>query len=123
MDKKFVEEMKGMLLLEKEKLERDLKDVANVDPHAPDHYEAAFPNYGDEEEENAAEVGQYTANLGLEKILTSSLRDVTKALERIEQETYGICKYCNKEIGEARLRARPASSACIACKQKLTKEK
>jgi DnaK suppressor protein len=123
MNQKFIAEMKIKLLAEKEKIERELGEVANVDPHSPNNYEAAFPNYGDEEEENAAEVGQFTTNLGLEKILTSSLRDVTGALDRIENGTYGICKYCKKVISEARLNARPASSACIECKQKLTKEK
>ena len=123
MDKQVVEEMKKKLEGEKEKLLRELGEVANVDPHAPNSFKAAFPNYGDEEEENAAEVGQFTTNLGLKKILTSSLRDVQGALHRIEKGTYGVCKYCKKYIGEARLKARPSSSACIDCKQKLTKEK
>jgi len=123
MDKQFIEEMKAKLEGEQKKLLHELGEVANVDPHAPNSFEASFPNYGDEEEENAAEVGQFTTNLGLEKILTSSLRDVQGALHRIKKGTYGICKYCEKEIGDARLGARPSSSACIDCKQKLTKEK
>ena len=123
MNEQFIEEMKVKLGREQEKLERELAEIANKDPHTPNTYETSFPNYGDEEEENAAEVGQFTTNLGLEKILTSSLRDVTNALARIKKGNYGICKYCKKEIGEARLNARPASSACIECKQRLTREK
>lgn len=123
MDKKIIKAMKTKLEEERDKILHELGKVANVDPHAPNSFEAAFPNFGDEEEENSAEVGQFTTNLGLEKILTSSLRDVQGALNRIENSTYGICKYCNKDIGEARLNARPSSSACIECKQKLTKEK
>ena len=123
MDKKITEEMKAKLEGERDKILQELGEVANVDPHAPNSFEAAFPSYGDEEEENAAEVGQFTTNLGLEKILTSSLRDVLGALDRIEKGSYGVCKYCKKDIGEARLNARPSSSACIDCKQKLTREK
>jgi len=123
MEQEIIIELKEKILLEKKKLEKELNQVAQADPHSPSHYEASFPQYGDEEEENAAEVGAFTTNISLEKILTSSLRDIDNALKRIEENTYGICKYCNKEIDSARLRARPASSACISCKKRLTKEK
>ncbi len=58
----------------------------------------------------------------LENTLKKLLRDIHKALERVEEGTYGICKYCSKKIHEARLRARPASSSCIVCKKTLTED-
>ena len=58
--------------------------------------------------------------VSLEDTLKKLLRDIDKALERMREGTYGTCKYCSKEINEARLQARPASSSCIECKKSLT---
>ena len=71
------------------------------------------------EQKNSAEVAIYSDNLSLERTLEKSLRDVNKALESLDKGTYGICKYCNEVIDINRLKARPASSSCMACKTKL----
>jgi DnaK suppressor protein len=42
---------------------------------------------------------------------------IKKALERIEDGTYGICDECEEEISEARLKARPVTTVCIDCKR------
>lgn len=41
---------------------------------------------------------------------------IKEALKRIEEGTFGICEVCGKEISEDRLRARPVTTQCIACK-------
>lgn len=122
MDKTFVKEMGEQLTAEKNRLESELEEISTKNPKAAGDFMADFPNMGDKEDENAEEVATYSTNLTLERTLESSLRDVEKALERIESDTYGICKYCNKEIAEARLRARPASSSCVECKKNLKME-
>ncbi|MEK7623573.1 MAG: TraR/DksA C4-type zinc finger protein, partial [Patescibacteria group bacterium] len=70
----------------------------------------------------AREVAEYTANKPLEVTLENTLRDINKALERLNKGTYGICKYCDHPIDEKRLLARPTSSACVSCKKTLTDE-
>ena len=47
--------------------------------------------------------------------LEAMLRDVDRALEKIDEGTYGICDRCGKLISEARLDARPWSVLCIDC--------
>ena len=120
--KQFLEEIKAALLRQKAELEQELLSFTKKNPHVSNDYEASFPDYGDEEDENAREVAQYTANKPLEMTLENTLRDVNRALTRIEDNTYGICKYCDQPIAEKRLRARPTSSACIGCKKTLTDE-
>lgn len=44
--------------------------------------------------------------------LSARLSDVEKALENIEQGTYGVCEVCNKAIEEDRLEANPAARTC-----------
>ena len=119
---KFLEEIKKVLLEKKDSLENELSNFTKKNAHVSGDYEADFPDYGDEEDENAREVAQYTANKPLEITLENSLRDVIKALKRLEGDTYGICKFCDKSIDEKRLRARPTSSTCISCKKTMTDE-
>ena len=41
---------------------------------------------------------------------------INNCLQTIEDGTYGICGDCEEPIGIARLKARPVTSFCIACK-------
>ena len=46
------------------------------------------------------------------------IKKIKKALERIENGTFGICESCGEDISIARLKARPVTSQCIECKSK-----
>lgn len=122
MKKEFLQEMENLLTTEEKRLKDELSEFSKQNPKNTEDFDAKFPNMGDKEDENAEEVATYSTNLTLERTLEANLRDVEKALERIKKGTYGICKYCNKEITEKRLRARPASSSCIDCKKSFTQE-
>jgi len=50
------------------------------------------------------------------------LRDVTDALQRIANGTYGVCEGCEEPIPKKRLEVFPAARYCIKCKSKLEKE-
>ena len=41
---------------------------------------------------------------------------VKEALDRIDNETFGICESCGKPISEKRLMVRPVTTQCIDCK-------
>jgi DnaK suppressor protein len=41
---------------------------------------------------------------------------IQQALARLEEGTFGKCTGCGKSISPARLRARPVTDLCIACK-------
>ncbi|ABW67308.1 RNA polymerase-binding protein DksA [Desulfosudis oleivorans] len=46
------------------------------------------------------------------------IKKIKKALERIENGTFGVCESCEEEIGVERLKARPVTTQCIKCKTK-----
>lgn len=118
----FIASMQQLLKEEEAKLERELSKFAHRNPQQPDAFEANYEDTGTEEGENAVEVALYGDNLSLEKELEGALRDVLAALKAIADGSYGKCKYCKQLIGEDRLRARPTSTSCIACKKTLTQE-
>lgn len=119
----FLNTIKAQLFEEQGRLERELAKFSTRNRKATEEdYDSAFPDYGDKEDENAAEVAEYATNLSLEQDMEKALRDVRSALERIKKGTYGVCKYCKKFIEERRLKARPTSSACVDCKKAITQE-
>jgi DnaK suppressor protein len=46
------------------------------------------------------------------------IREVQRALARIEDESYGICLHCDEEINPRRLNAVPWAALCIKCQER-----
>ena len=46
------------------------------------------------------------------------IKKIREALERFENDTYGICESCGEDISIKRLKARPVTTQCIDCKSK-----
>ena len=46
------------------------------------------------------------------------IKKIKNALERIENNTFGVCEKCDEDISVARLKARPVTTQCIDCKTK-----
>ncbi len=118
----FLDEIRILLEAEKVRLEGELSKFATKVPGTTANYEADFPEFGDEEDDNVHEMEKYVVDKSLEETLESSLRDVIKSLKRLDEGAYGICKYCDQPIDEKRLLARPTSSSCVSCKKTLTQE-
>jgi DnaK suppressor protein len=70
------------------------------------------------------------ANLETDRNFLLRIRDrerrlimkIKEALVRIDNETFGICEECGEDISEERLKARPVTTHCIACKTKAEEE-
>lgn len=122
MNPHILKEIKQKLLEQKQELEARLSWFTEKDTIKTHNYRTLFPDYGTKDDENAAEVATFSDRLSMEHTLELDLKDVTKALERIEKGTYGICQYCQKPIEEKRLLVRPTSSSCVSCKKKLKGE-
>lgn len=50
------------------------------------------------------------------------LSEIDEALERINDNTYGICEECGEPIAEDRLRALPFTRVCVECQSKNERE-
>jgi DnaK suppressor protein len=50
---------------------------------------------------------------GLEEGAQQTLGQIERALQKIDEGSYGICERCGRPIGEDRLRARPWATLCI----------
>lgn len=109
-------ELKLKLEDEKTKLENELKKIAKPTDN-PEDFEAKYEDFGDDRDDNASEVEEYSDNVALENNLEMQLRDVNDALGKIVQNAYGICENCGEDIDIERLKAYPAAKACVKCKE------
>lgn len=121
MKEAFLQEMREVLQNELSKLTAEL---AKISPQvtASDAFDADYNTLGDKEDESADKAAEIGDNLSLENELTSAIRDIHSAMKALDNGTYGMCKYCKQPIDEARLRIRPTSTSCVACKKTLRQE-
>lgn len=109
-------ELKLKLEKEKKKLEDELKKFASPTEN-PENFETKYEDFGDDRDDNASEVEEYSDNIALENNLEMQLKEVNNSLEKIAKNTYGICENCGEEIDIERLKVYPAAKACIKCKK------
>jgi DnaK suppressor protein len=81
-----------------ERIEHDLSETPD-----PDSSERAVQMEDDEALEGQA------------RVAANEIASVRRALERIEDGSYGQCVKCGEEIAEGRLEARPEAAMCITC--------
>ena len=97
------------------RLKKELAEVeAEMDELIADSGEGA----GDDQ----ADSGTKTFEREHEMSLVINARDMVlqteRALERIDNKTYGNCEECGSPIGKARLQVFPRATLCMICKQK-----
>lgn len=117
----FVNEMKQELEEKLTRLSEDLNRISS-EGRSGDDARVLTPEYGDSEEDNAQEVTELGNVAPINDALEKERADVLKALARIKEDAYGICKYCHEPIDDRRLRARPTSNSCLNCKKTLRQE-
>ena len=72
--------------------------------------------------DDQADAGTKTFEREHEISLVYNARDMVlqteRAVERIDNKTYGRCEECKKAIGKARLKVFPRATLCMVCKAK-----
>jgi RNA polymerase-binding protein DksA len=81
-----------------------MRDANNDDEHDPD---------------GAPVSAEWSRLAGIRLEAERELAATDAALARIADGTYGVCANCGRPISPARLEARPTSTLCIDCAQRL----
>jgi RNA polymerase-binding transcription factor DksA len=99
-------------------LDRLRKELANVELEMDELIQESGEGAGDDQ----ADAGTKTFEREHEMSLVINARDMVlqteRALERIDNKTYGNCEECGAPIGKARLQVFPRATLCMLCKQK-----
>ncbi len=111
MDKKRLEYYKKKLLTRREEL---LRNIARTEQEG----RAA-------DEDPTVDLADKAANSYTKEFLFGQtnndrfvLQLVNEALDRIRQNTFGLCAHCQGEVQQKRLEAVPWARHCIACQEK-----
>lgn len=107
MSKLNLEEIKDRLLAERALLIQKLKgnDLSIDDAETPDPVDLAVRNYSK------------NVMLAVSENETKQIALIDEALLRIEDDEYGICQNCEKDINPKRLAALPSARYCIDCQE------
>lgn len=101
-------EWKNMLEKEKIRLEKEIGGLKKY---------ADFGNDVDGFDEESDETEEFINEKGASFALQENLDAVSRALEKIEGGSYGICEQCGNAIEEKVLDAAPESALCASCKK------
>lgn len=77
--------------------------------------EGASVGFGKRVGDGTTEAVERLATTATARSIAASIKDIDRALGKIEAGTYGTCEVCGQPIGEARLEALPASVRCVDC--------
>jgi RNA polymerase-binding transcription factor DksA len=111
-------ELKSMRTNLSKELERLRVDLAKVESEMDSLIKDGGEGAGDDQ----ADAGNKTFEREHEMSLLINARDMViqteRAIERIDNKSYGVCEVCGSQIGKARLEVFPRATLCMSCKQK-----
>lgn len=107
MSKSSLKEVKEKLLAERELLIQKLKgnDLSVDDAETPDPVDLAVRNYSK------------NVMLAVSENESKQLALIDEALMRIDDDEYGHCQNCEKEVNAKRLAALPWARYCLDCQE------
>ncbi|HEY9586345.1 MAG TPA: molecular chaperone DnaK suppressor DksA [Candidatus Paceibacterota bacterium] len=117
MSKNASKKFEKTLLDEKRLLEKELSQIAKRNPSNPNDW---MPTTGEADQSKADENVVADAfenleyNIGVATRLENRLTDISDALDKIKNGTYGTCEKGKHPIEKDRLEANPAARTCKA---------
>jgi DnaK suppressor protein len=106
------EELHHMLLEEQMYLQQQMEQMSQASVATHDSM-----GYGNHMADDGTEAFEQSKGLSLQQTIKHRLTDVTDALHKFQEGTYGTCERCGQSIDWARLEALPAARFCIRCQQ------
>lgn len=112
---KELEEVRRQLEADVTSLREEIEETeSDLTERAADYQEDA----GDDPVDTGAKAYQREHDLALAYNTRDLLAQSERAIERMDEGTYGICESCGEAIGKARLQAFPRATLCVTCKQR-----
>jgi DnaK suppressor protein len=106
-----LDEMKTVLERRRDELIERQERIARHTRHREEPLSADFA-------EQAVELENGETLVALDREVTAELREIERALRRVEDGSYGNCAGCGETVDVRRLQAVPYASLCIDCANK-----
>ena len=111
-------ELKGIKVELSKDLVRLRKELEIAEAEMEDLVEAAGVGAGDDQADAGAKTFEREHEMSLVYNAKDMVQQTERALERIDNKTYGKCEECGNFVGKARLQVFPRATLCMVCKQK-----
>jgi DnaK suppressor protein len=93
-------------------------EISQAESEIAERLGDAVGDAGDDQADAGAKTFQREHELALTQNARELLERSERALQRIEDGTFGVCESCGQPIGKARLQAFPRATLCVTCKQR-----
>ncbi len=113
--KKFLSKMREHLAEMKEKLHSEIESELRAERES--NKDEGMDTYDLASEERDREINFILSDRERVKV-----KQIDDALERLDDNTYGVCESCGLEIAEERLNAMPFTRLCRDCQQDMERE-
>jgi DnaK suppressor protein len=97
---------------------RRVELTADLDRLTEPPAEGSSIGFGKRVGEGTSEAVERLATTATARSIAASIKDIDRALVKVETGTYGFCDSCGDPIPEARLEALPATALCVSCASK-----
>ena len=115
-----LEHFRQILLDEKRRLNGYLaRPEDNAEENQSGDQVADLSDYPDHSADFDTETFEREKEMTLKQNARDLLEEVSEALRKINNGTYGICASCKKPIPERRLEAKPSAIYCVSCQSML----
>jgi len=121
-DKKKLDQYKKSLIKLKDSFVHDIKNMSK-NPGAQNSDSGDISGHVLHMADVATDMYDREFNLGLVSNEREVLLKIEVALKRIEDQSFGLCVECEKNIPLARLKAIPYAETCLKCQEKIETEK
>lgn len=103
-----LEGIRAALQAERDELRAQL-DTLTATPRDP----MGSVSFGKRVGEGTSQAVERIAQVSAAQALDAKLGDVERALQKLDEETYGVCDVCGGPIGDERLEAIPSAGRCV----------
>ncbi|MFX0548913.1 TraR/DksA C4-type zinc finger protein [Hathewaya histolytica] len=120
MDNRNMDKHRKNLLEERKSLLSIIDNIKEDNLLSKDEDSSELSSYDNHPSDSASEMFEMEKNMALEENEKVMLKKIDKALNSIENGTYGSCKMCGKNISSARLEVIPYAEYCIDCQNHIS---
>ncbi len=106
----MAEDVRALLETTRDTLRRELAELTAA-PRDP----MGAVSFGKRVGEGTSQAVERIAQVDAAKKLDAKLRDVERALAKLDEGTYGVCDGCGGPIGAERVEAIPWATLCVRC--------
>jgi RNA polymerase-binding protein DksA len=119
MNKRDMKKFEQLLLSERSRLDGSIRSIEESSRHEQGRDSGGdFASYADSGTDNF----ERETALNIASGESDWLSEVSEALMRVQNGSYGKCEGCTEEIPRMRLEAFPSARFCISCQQEIEKE-